>query len=99
MTQLPKSSKFAQSRSCVMQVVRVSGTIKKSEEEAIRRAKTAILKARKEAAGSATEGLNAILGQSGPDLNLGMLDQKGSKPIATLGDENDDDLEMMSDSD
>lgn len=82
-----------------MQVVRVSGTIKKAEEEAIRRAKTAILKARKEAVESATEGLNAILGQSGPDVNLRMLGQKGSKPIGTLEDEDDDDLETMSDSD
>ncbi|KAL8790361.1 MAG: hypothetical protein Q9195_006379 [Heterodermia aff. obscurata] len=99
MTQLPKSSKFAQARSCVMQVVRVSGTIKKSEEEAIRRAKTAICKARKEAAGSATEELNAILGQPGPEVELEMLGQKGSKPIAALEDEDDDGLEMMSDSD
>ena len=82
-----------------MQVVRVSGTIKKSEEEVIRRAKTAILKARKEAVESATEGLNAILGQSGPNVSLGMLGQKGSKPIATLEDEDDDDQDIMSDAD
>jgi ribonuclease P/MRP protein subunit POP5 len=31
--------------SCVIQVVRVSGTIRKAEEEAIRRAKAAILRA------------------------------------------------------
>ena len=99
MTQLPKSSKFAQARSCVMQVVRVSGTIKKSEEEAIRRAKSAILKARKEEAGSATKGLSAIFGQSSHDVDVEMLGQKGSKPIATLEDEDDDDLEMMSHSD
>ncbi|CAF9928256.1 MAG: hypothetical protein HETSPECPRED_006787 [Heterodermia speciosa] len=99
MTQLPKSSRFAQARSCVMQVVRVSGTIKKSEEEAIRRAKNAILKAKKDAAGSATEGLNAILDQFGPDVDLEVLRQKRSKPIATLEDEDDDDLEMMSGSD
>ena len=99
MTQLPKSSRFAQARSCVMQVVRVSGTIKKSEEEAIRRAKNAILKAKKDAAGSATEGLNAILDHFGPDVDLEVLRQKRSKPIATLEDEDDDDLEMMSGSD
>ena len=96
MTQLPKSSKFTQARSCVMQVVRVSGTIKKSEEEAIRRAKTAILKARNEAAGSATEGLNAMFGQSGSE-DLEMLGQKGSKPVTIPDDE--DDPKMMSDTD
>ena len=99
MTELPKTSKFAQARTCVMQVVRVSGTIKKAEEEAIRRAKTAILRARKEAAESATEGLNIILGQSGLDVDLEMLGHKGRKPIATLEDEDededDDDREIM----
>ena len=91
MTELPKTSKFAQARSCVMQVVRVSGTIKKAEEEAIRRAKTAILRAKKEAAESATEGLNTILSQSGLDVDLEMLGHKGTKPIVTLDDEDEDD--------
>jgi len=42
---------------CVIQVVRVSGTIKKSEEEAIRRARAAILKA------SRTAGDTDIIGE------------------------------------
>lgn len=46
MTHIPNGGK--QSRPCVMRVVRVSGTIKKVEEEAIRRARVAILKANSE---------------------------------------------------
>src|ERR1700761_7973522 len=44
-TQLPN----AISQECVIQVVRVSGTIKKAEEEAIRRARLSIQRARREA--------------------------------------------------
>ena len=63
-----------------MQVVRVSGTIKKAEEEAIRRARVAILKAKKEAGEGATDRLSAILGHS---------ETKGVNALA--GFENDDD--------
>ncbi|KAK8219316.1 RNA-binding protein pop5 [Zalaria obscura] len=45
---------------CVIQVVRVSGTIRKSEEEAIRRAKASILRAHR--AGRADDLLNNLLG-------------------------------------
>jgi ribonuclease P/MRP protein subunit POP5 len=38
---------------CVIQVVRVSGTIKKAEEEAIRRARLSIVRARRAAEGKA----------------------------------------------
>ncbi|KAJ9623188.1 RNA-binding protein pop5 [Taxawa tesnikishii (nom. ined.)] len=44
-------------RECVIQVVRVSGTIRKSEEEAIRRAKVGILKAQGAGRGTVLEGL------------------------------------------
>lgn len=72
-----------------MQVVRVSGTIKKSEEEAIRRARVAILKAKRDAAGSATEGLNAILGPIGADSGIGLLGQEGIEAPAPAEDDND----------
>lgn len=48
-----------------MRVVRVSGTIKKVEEEAIRRARGAILRARREA--GEDEGLVGMLGVDGGD--------------------------------
>lgn len=46
-TKLPKPLDQA----CVIQVVRVSGTIKKSEEEAVRRARLVILRAQREQSG------------------------------------------------
>ncbi len=59
MTHLPNSKHNAIPRPCVFQVVRVSGTIRKSEEEAIRRARAAISRAKKDAA----TGLHALLGE------------------------------------
>lgn len=44
-TALSFMTALAGGQPCVIQVVRVSGTIKKSEEEAIRRARLAILRA------------------------------------------------------
>lgn len=44
-----------------MQVVRVSGTIKKAEEEAVRRARGAILRAKREGG----EGVDGLLGGFG----------------------------------
>lgn len=62
LTQLPKTSKQGQPKACAIQVVRVSGTIKKSEEEAIRRARAAILRAKRESGEGTTDGLLGILG-------------------------------------
>ena len=42
---------------CIFRVVRVSGTIRKAEEEAVRRAKQLILAAQGETAGSSGSGL------------------------------------------
>ena len=79
-----------------MQVVKVSGTIKKSEEEAIRRARAAILKAKTDAADSATDGLAAILG--GPDAGTSLLDPKDAGTLADVeDDEEDEELESGSD--
>lgn len=67
MTQLPGSSSPSStpSRPCVFRVVRVSGTIKKCEQEAIKQARTAIMCAkREEGGGNDDEGglLHAVLG-------------------------------------
>ena len=80
-----------------MQVVRVSGTIKKAEEEAIRRARLTILRAKREACEGATDGLTAILGQPEPEPQL----VKGTNVLAGFenDDDDDDDLEMNSDDD
>ena len=78
MTHLTKTSKHGQPRACAIQVVRVSGTIKKVEEEAIRRARAAILRAKRESGEESTDGLLGILGkdneekfQSGKDMAAG----------------------------
>ena len=46
-----------------MKVVRVSGTIRKAEEETIRRARADILKATREAGDGAVGGLEGLLGE------------------------------------
>lgn len=63
MTRLMKTSKEGEARACAIQVVRVSGTIKKAEEEAIRRARAAILRAKRESGEGSTDGLLGILGR------------------------------------
>lgn len=59
MTQVP----IKDGKNCVFQVVRVSGTIRKAEEEAIRRAREIILKARWEAEGRGDKTLESIFGK------------------------------------
>ena len=96
MTHLPKPSQQSPAKPCVIRVVRVSGTIRKSEEEAIRRARATILRAKGEVLDNTTERLEAILGP--PDAA-----RKASAPIqtaqATPSIEDDDDEEMESGSD
>jgi len=50
-------------RKCVFQVVRVSGTIRKAEEEAIRRAREMISKARRAMEGQSDLALQSIFGK------------------------------------
>ena len=81
-TQLPDRAKGP--RACVMRVVRVSGTIKKAEEEAIRRAREAILKAQGEVGG---DSLAALLGKGG------VADGKDSAGMGVDGSDDEDELE------
>ena len=71
MTQLPKTSKDEQPAACVMQVVRVSGTIKKAEEAAIKRARAAILRAKRESGEGSLDGVLGILGTDDEDALQG----------------------------
>lgn len=60
-----------------MKVVRVSGTIRKAEEEAIRRARADILKARREGGDGAVGDLEGLLGEpaeGGGDDAEGIVD-------------------------
>ncbi|KAI9821859.1 MAG: hypothetical protein M1827_002441 [Pycnora praestabilis] len=71
-------------RACVFGVVRVSGTIRKAEEEAIRRARASVMRARREEAG---DGLERILGR---DVERA---EGGGKGWSEGGIEDDDDDE------
>ncbi len=82
-----------------MQVVRVSGTIKKAEEEAIRRARAAILRAKRENGDGSTDDVIGMLNQLDDDA-VG-LSEKGKKKGTTGSDLSDeeDELEMDSEDD
>lgn len=88
MTQLTKTSKQGQPRACAIQVVRVSGTIKKAEEEAIRRARAAILRAKRESGEEGTNGLLGILGKDDEEV------LQGGKNMTAGSDVSDEDDEM-----
>lgn len=53
----------ADGSTCVFRVVHVSGTIRKAEQEAIKRARRLILEARDDAAASSTAGLASMFGR------------------------------------
>ena len=85
MTQVP----IKDGKNCVFQVVRVSGTIRKVEEEAIRRAREIILKARREAEGRGDKTLESIFGKDDHtevSRDVLMVDRSDSE-----GDLSDDD--------
>lgn len=106
MTHLPSSSSSASAaaaaaaapRPCVFRVVRVSGTIKKCEQEAIKRARAAILRAKREEEGGndgEQEGarglLHAVLGpfeEEGKDAGIGIEDsnEEGGEMESRSGD-------------
>ena len=82
-----------------MQVVRVSGTIKKAEEEAIKRARAAILRAKRENGDESTDTVIGMLDQHDDD-NMGLIGRGKKKCNAgsELSDE-EDELEMDSEDD
>lgn len=100
MTHLPTSSKQSTItlRPCVFQVVRVSGTIRKSEEEAIRRARDAIMRARRKDGEDVRGmmGLQAILRGGAEDKGFGVGREAPGAGIEDDDDDDDDeDVESM----
>lgn len=75
-------------------MVRVSGTIKKAEEEAIRRARAAILKAQRSPVNGIVNGLETILGA--PDPQMGKDGNEGNA-MEGIEDENKEDEDDDSD--
>jgi ribonuclease P/MRP protein subunit POP5 len=76
-------------KSCVFRVVRVSGTIRKAEEEAVRRARELILKARRDTGEQSGSTLDNIFGKGDDHAdtteNIIMVDREDS-------DEEDEEL-------
>jgi ribonuclease P/MRP protein subunit POP5 len=79
-------------KGCVFQVVRVSGTIRKAEEAAIRSAREMILRARREFGEQSNEKLESMLGkpkENNPgngDSDLLMVDRSDSEEEEELSD-------------
>lgn len=68
-------------RPCIFRVVRVSGTIRKVEEEAIRRAKLLVLAAKDEMAGKASSDTLNVLFRGGKDA---------ARNLVLVNDDHDD---------
>ena len=85
--------KQAQTVACAIQVVRVSGTIKKVEEEAIRRARAAILRVKRESGEGSTDGILGVLGKDDVE------EVQGGENMTARSDISDEDEEMGMDSD
>jgi len=85
MTKLPRPVE----QDVVFQVVRVSGTIRKSEEEAIRRAKASILKAHTAEGKSGGDLLARLLKDDAGNVDTG----HGKRGIVDDDDDEDDDMD------
>jgi ribonuclease P/MRP protein subunit POP5 len=81
-------------KKCVFRVVRVSGTIRKAEEEAIRRARETILKARRELGEQSESTLEKMFGSNNKDTTTNatkeviMVDRSDSEEDEELSDGN-----------
>ncbi|KAL2282480.1 hypothetical protein FJTKL_10573 [Diaporthe vaccinii] len=75
---------------CIFRVVRVSGTIKKVEEEAIRRAKQLILAAKDEMAGKETNALHSLFGARDSTNDVAMVD-RDDESVLDAGNSEDND--------
>ena len=80
-----------------MQVVRVSGTIKKAEEEAIRRARATILRAKRGNRDGSTDDVIDMLNQLDDDDTLG-LGGKGKEKGTTGSNLSDEEGELETES-
>ncbi|KAL2024039.1 hypothetical protein VTK56DRAFT_274 [Thermocarpiscus australiensis] len=79
-------------RPCVFRVVRVSGTVRKVEEEAVRRAKLLVLAAKDEMAGkSSSDALSALLRTDNQARSIAAIQARGdSEPELGDGEASDD---------
>ena len=99
MTQLPRISKHEVPQPCVMQVVRVSGTIRKAEEEAIKRARAAILRAKRESEEGSTDNLISVLNQANDNASRLAGKMKGRTTAGSDVSDGEDDIGVDSEDD
>lgn len=94
MERLPGARRGEEGFACVVRVVRVSGTIKKAEEDVVRRARREIVRAKMAVEGKGDGLLESLLGSGvRMDHRRGVTDEVGG--IEDL----DEDEEMEDDSD
>ncbi len=96
MTQLPDTPSQKRPQACVMRVVRVSGTIKKAEEEAIKRARAAILKANRE---SGEGDVDSLMGLLGKEKEPAVEDAQRTLGVKSDVSDEDGEIAMVSDED
>lgn len=82
-------------KNCVFQVVRASGTIRKAEEEAIRRAKEMVIKARREVGQQSDSTLDNIFGKEADDAG----DAFGDDVMMVDRSDSEEDEDDLSDDD
>jgi ribonuclease P/MRP protein subunit POP5 len=86
-------------RSCVFRVVRVCGTIRKAEEEAIRRARELILKARREICEKSDSTLEDIFGGAELERNLALETTKEKDVLMVDRSDSEEEEENVDDGD
>lgn len=81
------STTYKEQRECVFRVTRVSGTMKKVEQEAIRRARNEIVRLKREGEEGGMDALENIFGRASSENNLGQDPERG---IESEGDDDQD---------
>lgn len=93
MTALPRMGKV-EGNECVFRVVRVSGTIRKCEEEVVRRGREEILRIK----GEGEVGLEGLLGANDAGGMEASGGKKRGKEVVGIEDDDEEDENMDSDS-
>lgn len=75
---------------CIFRVVRVSGTIKKVEQEAVRRARLLVLAAKDEMAGKGSDALSSLFGNKDSANEVAMVDAHDDDDSGADFDDDDD---------
>lgn len=83
-------TKNGSGKPCIFRVVRVSGTIKKAEQEAVRRARMLVLAAKDEIAGKSPDALGSLFGIKDSANDVAMVDAHDESDSGADLDDDDD---------